>query len=73
MLLLGLGLARQGLMLQMFASIVNILLSANPGLIRGGGIEGFVRATLISEVMMGLPGGCMFYRRAGLHFDSWAS
>lgn len=71
--LLGLGLARQGLMLQVFASIANILLSVYLGLIRGGGIEGVAWATLISELLMVLLGGWMVYRRGGLHFSGWVS
>ena len=55
-------------MLQMFASIVNILLSIYLGIICGGGIEGVAWATLISEVLMALLGGWLVYRRAGLRF-----
>ena len=69
--LLGLGLARQGLMLQVFSSVSNIVLSVYLGLYRGGGIEGVAWATLISEGLMSILGVWMVYRRSGLKFYGW--
>ncbi len=69
--LLGLGLARQGLMLQVFASAANIFLSIYLGLYRGGGIAGVAWATLISESLMLMLGVWMVYRRGGLDFNGW--
>ncbi len=71
--LLGLGLARQGLMLQMFASVSNILLSVYLGLMQGWGIEGVAWATVISELAMVMLGLWMVYRRGGLQAHGWAA
>lgn len=71
--LLGLGLVRQGLLLQSFGSASNILLSVYLGLVRGGGIEGVALATVISEMLMVLLGGWLVCRRAGFRFHGVAA
>jgi len=71
--LLGLGLARQGLLLQAFGSVSNIVLSVYLGLIRGGGIEGVALATVISEALMLLLGIGLVYRLKGFTFRGWAA
>jgi len=69
--LLGLGLVRQGLLLQLLASSSNIFLSVYLGLMRGGGIEGVAWATVISELLMVLLGLWLVYRRGGLRGHGW--
>lgn len=69
--LLGLAQVRAGLAIQVFTSVVNIILSVYLGLIKGGGISGVAWATFTSEVMATLLGLFFVYRHSGLVWTSW--
>ena len=70
--LLGLGLARRGLVLQLVANGINIVLSIYLGLIKGYGIEGVAWATVISELAACLLGFYFVHLRAGdFVWQSW--
>lgn len=70
--LLGLGLARQGLFLQIIANGSNIILSIYLGLIKGYGISGVAWATVISELIACLLGLALVHLRAGQFIStSW--
>ncbi|MEE9447519.1 MAG: MATE family efflux transporter, partial [Arenicellales bacterium] len=70
--LLGLGLARRSLVLQLVANGINIVLSIYLGLIKGYGIEGVAWATVISELAACILGFYFVRLHAG-HFvwGSW--
>jgi len=69
--LLGLAHVRAGLVLQVFSSGCNIVLSVYLGLIQGGGISGVAWATVISEALAGLLGLYFAHRYSGLSWQGW--
>jgi len=71
--LLGLAQVRAGLAVQVFTSVINIVLSVYLGLIKGGGISGVAWATFTSEVMATLLGIFFVYRHSGLAWTGWTA
>ncbi len=69
--LLGLAQVRAGLVLQVFSSGCNIVLSVYLGLIQGGGISGVAWATFISEALAGLLGLYFAHHYSGLGWQGW--
>ena len=69
--LLGLGLARQGLLLQLIANGTNIILSIYLGLVKGFGVQGVAWATVISELIAVALGLVLVRARQG--YFSWTS
>ncbi len=69
--LLGLARVRAGLVLQVFSSGCNVVLSIYLGLIQGGGIVGVAWATVISEVLAGLLGLFLAHHYSGLIWQGW--
>ncbi len=69
--LLGLAQVRAGLVLQIFSSGCNIVLSVYLGLIKGGGISGVAWATFISEILAGSLGLYFAHRYSGLSWQGW--
>lgn len=70
--LLGLGLARKGLILQIITNGSNIILSIYLGLSKGFGLLGVAWATVISELIACLLGLFLVYKHAGkFNWTSW--
>lgn len=72
--LLGLGLAGQGLFLQIIANGSNVLLSIYLGLIQGYGLAGVAWATVISELIACVLGFVLVHMHAGRFvWSGWPS